>query len=73
MNNSKQTIESCGLPVLAAVDELSALIQAIADSSEMMVVTNFEGRIICANRVFLTSLRYSPEELTGKEFSGILS
>src|SRR5271154_3452124 len=73
MNDSKQTIESCGLPLLAAVDELSVLIQVIAGSSDMMVVTNFEGRIIYANQVFLTSLRYSPEELTGKDFSGILS
>jgi len=39
----------------------------------MMVVTNSEGRIIYANQVFLTRLRYSLEELTGKNFGGILS
>ena len=73
MNDSKQTTESCGLPVLSAVDDLGVVIQVIANSTDMMVVTNSEGRIIYASQVFLTRLRYSPEELTGKNFSGILS
>ena len=69
----QQTTESCGSPILAAVDDLGVAIQVIANGTDMMVVTNSEGRIIYANQVFLTRLRYSPEELTGKNFSGILS
>jgi len=73
MNDSKQTTESCGLPVPAVVDDLGVLIQVIADSTDMMVVTNDEGRIIYANQVFLTKLRYSSEELTGQNFNGLFS
>jgi len=73
MNDGKQTTELGGWPELAAVDDLGGLIHVIVDSTDMMVVTNLEGRIIYANQPFLACLRYSPDELIGKSFSGILS
>jgi two-component system sensor histidine kinase/response regulator len=73
MNDSKRATESCGSPVPAFLDELGVLIQVIADGTDMMVLTNFEGIIIYANQAFLASLRYSAEDLTGKNFSGTLS
>ena len=73
MNDTNQITGSSTLPLLASVDDLSVLIQVIANSTDMMVITSVAGKIIHANQVFLTCLRYSLEELTGKNFSSILS
>lgn len=73
MNETNQVTGLSRLPLLASVDDLSVLIQVIANSTDMMVITNVEGKIIHANQVFLTCLRYSREELIGKSFSSILS